>query len=209
MLTLCALVRIALAQTHWATKLTDGVEIEVDEEAAVIEGELTTFITITKPVFPADLLQDIIFTTSMIRQETPSIGTAKVLSRLKIAEDFITIPISWWDTQQSRRGVVNGIGSAIKFLFGTATDSEMQEVRVILDEMRRDQDTTLHWIDQFTVTINHTYGEIQINRDHINLLFKEVKGILSELNNGLSGVLRQIRMVRNQQAVSELVTQSY
>ena len=80
----------------------------------------------------------------MIRQEAPSIGTAIALSRFKIAEDFITIPISWWDTQQSRRGVVNGIGSAMKFLFGTATDSEMQEERVILDEMRRNQDTTLH-----------------------------------------------------------------
>ena len=45
-----------VAQTHWATKLTDGVEIEVNEKAAVIEGELTNVITITKPVFPADLL---------------------------------------------------------------------------------------------------------------------------------------------------------
>ena len=58
MLTVCALISIALAQAHWATKLTDGVEIEVGEEAAIIEGELTTFKTITKPVFPADLLQD-------------------------------------------------------------------------------------------------------------------------------------------------------
>ena len=143
----------------------------------------------------------------MIRQEAPTIGTAIALSRLKIAEDFITIPISLWDTQRRRRGVFNGIGSAMKFLFGTATDSEMQEVRVTLDEMRRNQDTTLHWIDQFTVTINHTYAEIQINRDHINLLIKEVKGIFSEVNNGLSGVLGQIRMVRNQQAIGELVTQ--
>ena len=32
------------------------------------------------------------------------------------------------------------------------------------------QDTTLYWIDQFTVAINHSYKEIQINRDHINFL---------------------------------------
>ena len=53
--------------------------------------------------------------------------------------------------------MVNGIGSAMKFLFGTATDREMQEVQVILDEMRRNQDTTPHSIDQFTLAINHTY----------------------------------------------------
>ena len=49
MLTLCLLISMALAHTNWATKLTDGIEIEVDEETAVIEGELTTFITVTKP----------------------------------------------------------------------------------------------------------------------------------------------------------------
>ena len=48
---------------------------------------------------------------------------------------------------------------------------------------------------------------IHLNRDHINILIKEVRCIISELNNGLSSVLRQIRMVHNQQAISELVTQ--
>ena len=58
--------------------------------------------------------------------------------------------------QQGSRGVVNGIGYATQFLFGTAADTGMQEVRVLLDEMSRKQDTTLHWIDQFTGAINHS-----------------------------------------------------
>ena len=73
--------------------------------------------------------------------------------------------------------------------------SKRREVRVIVDEMRRNQDTTLHWIDQFKVAINHTYEEIQINRDHINILIKEVESIFTELNNSLSGVQRQTQMV--------------
>ena len=43
MLMLCALISIAMTQAHCATKLTDGVEVKVDEGTAVIEGELNYF----------------------------------------------------------------------------------------------------------------------------------------------------------------------
>ena len=78
----------------------------------------------------------------------------------------------------------------MRFLFGTATDSELKEVKLVLEEMQRNQDTTLLWIDHFPIAINHTYDEVQINKNHINLLIKEVQGISSELQNGLSVVLR-------------------
>ena len=93
MFKLCLFISMAFGHTHWATKLADGFEMEVDEDTAIIEGELTIFITITKPEFPADLLQDIMKTMAIIRQMAPSMGTAIALSRLNIAKGSITIPI--------------------------------------------------------------------------------------------------------------------
>ena len=207
MFTLYLFLATTRSTNQWAHKLIDGVEIEVDEETAIIQGEPTTYITITKPEYPIALLQNIKAGIKILEADTSTPWSVIAVSRLHVAEQFITTPVSWWTPPRTRRGVVNGVGHAMRFLFGTATDSELKEVKLVLEEMQRNQDTTLLWIDQFTIAINHTYEEAQINRNHINLLIKEVQGISSELQNGLSGVLRQIRMVRNQQAVSEIVTQ--
>ena len=207
MFTLYLFLATTRSTNQWAHKLIDGVEIEVDEETAIIQGELTTYITITKPEYPIALLQNIKASIKILEADTFTPWLVIAVSRLHVAEQFITTPVSWWTPPRTRREVVNGVGHAMRFLFGTATDSELKEVKLVLEKMQRNQDTTLLWIDQFTIAINHTYEEVQININHINLLIIEVQGISSELQNGLSGVLRQIRMVRNQQAVSEIVTQ--
>ena len=207
MFTIFLFLTITYTTGQWAHKLTDGIEIEIDEETVIIQGELTTFITITKPEYPSILLRNIQDLMAILRTETSHPWAVIALSTLQIAEEHITTPISWWQPNRNKRGIVNGVGNAMQFLFGTATDSELKEVQFVLAAMERNQEATVQWIDHLTVAINHTYTEIQINRDQINALIKEVRGIFTELNNGLSGVLRQIRMVRNQQATSDTVTQ--
>ena len=205
--TLLLLLTAVQLTEQWARKLPDGVEITVDKETAIIQGEWTIFITITKPNFPDYLLKGITQLIQRVNSTTINTWATVAMSRLQLAANVVSTPVSWWNPKRRRRGVINGIGHAMNFLFGTATEDELRDVKDILNEIQKEQGAITQWIDQFTVVINHTYTEIQTNRNHLNKLAAEIEGIATELNSGLAGLLRQIRIVRGRQAISEMITQ--
>ncbi len=70
-----------------------------------------------------------------------------------------------------RRGLINVIGHGLKELFGPATESDVSDnMKQMVRELADQQGRIVSHLDKFTTIINHTYDEIQINREHLNLL---------------------------------------
>ena len=87
-------------------------------------------------------------------------------------------PQQWWTRRrnQEKRGLVDGIGGALNFLFGTATD-----VQNIVKGFAESQGEVIQRLNEFTVIVNHTYDEVQANRDQIMLFVTDYKNLLEKM----------------------------
>jgi len=74
------------------------------------------------------------------------------------------------------------------YLFGTATDDQVKGLQETVQQLADSQQRILTQFDQFTSILNHTYDEIQMNRQQIAVL----NGKLSQLTVAIHGDLGRI-----------------
>jgi hypothetical protein len=67
-------------------------------------------------------------------------------------------------TTRSRRGLIDGVGLITQSLFGLATDADVKEVRVKVEENRRMLQEVTHWSSEWTSVVNATFHLARENR---------------------------------------------
>jgi len=192
------------ADPKWIQKITDGLELETDEHCFVIAGEWTVLIAIDEPQPPPGVwrflrdLQLAITRNSLLNQYAPG-----WLGRLRGLRSKVDNPERWWRndqfparTQRNRRGLINAAGHVFKFLFGTATEDEVEDIKRVVREFERRQGRMLTMMGEFTTIVNHTYDEIQTNRDQLNLLAQTVRSLTGRLTSELSFLHQRLKMLR-------------
>ncbi len=127
------------------------------------------------------------------------------MARLKGMEKAIQSPRRWWRTMRNnrnqegpdlrvRRGLVDAVGHAFKFLFGSATDDEVQDIKRVVGLLAQKQDRMLSLMSEFTTVINHTYDEIQTNRNQLNSVRTTLYNLSRRLDSDLSSIVKRIRI---------------
>lgn len=183
---LAALTHLTIA-TPWITEIRDGLDLEIDSRTKVIQGEWTVLITLDEPVPPIVLL-NYIEALLTLTNEVPRLSqwTAGWTSRLLAVRDQCTNPRRWWlpPNQQlrTRRGLVNAVGHALNFLFGTATEEEVADVHHLVNQLQVKQERIVTLLSQFSTVINHTYDEIQTNRDQLNRINWHLSALTHDIN---------------------------
>ena len=89
---------------------------------------------------------------------------------------------------RSRRGLIDAIGHGLHFLFGTATDDDVEDIQKLVENLAANQSRIFNQMAQFTTIINHTYDKIQANRDRINLITKRMTSALQDIDGQLRGL---------------------
>jgi ABC-type transporter Mla subunit MlaD len=84
------------------------------------------------------------------------------------------------------------------FLFGTATEDEVEDVREVVRDLASNQGRLIHQLNHFTTIINHTFDEIQANRNRINTITRQLNTMVRDINDklqNLAACLHRLTMV--------------
>lgn len=195
----------ASAATDWIMPLPDGLKVQIDPDIYVVEGEWTVLITIDEPQPPPELGRLVQRTRNAINFLKGDAAAylqpyqADWHTRLRDIDKECATPQRWWrrrqETTRKRRGLINAIGSAMNYLFGVATDDQLDDLRDTIRELASNQQRLVNQFDQFTSVLNHTYDEIQANRHQINLISHKLRQLSAILHRDLSHVLQQVKLL--------------
>ena len=195
---LCTLLLILYtpaASANWIKPLPDGLKVTTDNDVNVVRGEWTVLITIEEPRPPRDLFKLVQRTRTSINLFRGDLAAytrpyqANWHVRLREIEKECETPHRWWrrqDGARRRRGLIDGIGSALNYLFGVATDDQIGQIQETIRDMSENQKRIVNYIDQFTSVLNHTYDEIQANRNQINVLNQKLRDLASVMRSDMS-----------------------
>lgn len=178
----------------WLRHIPDGLDVKVDNEVYVVEGEWTVVITIDEPRPPAELLNFVhgLLALPQFRGRTTSINSwvPNWKTRLRRVLTECSEPRRWWRTQNSRqrRGLLDIVGQGMSFLFGTATDADLDDVRRLVSKLATNQSRIFNQLAQYTTVINHTYDEIQMNRDQINQIASRMATLMQDVDKRIRGL---------------------
>lgn len=89
-------------------------------------------------------------------------------------------------TLRIKRGLFDFIGDVSNKLFGTATQSELNEIRKMIVHSRSQQQDIVHFVNTLSTVVNKTYTEVSANRIQIN----QVQRALSVLEEKLDRVMK-------------------
>ena len=183
----------------WIQPVTDGLQIETDDQASVLAGEWTILITIDEPQPPQDIQP---FIERFRRELDRSHSAFKPYIhhwRARLAEIGVSIrsPRCWFRTSKHNISpgssprdtrAIRFVGSVMKHWFGLATQSDVRGVQQAVQVLQSKQNRLVHLMHQFTTVINHTYDEIQTNRRQINLLTTAHNNLTARTAEELKGI---------------------
>lgn len=93
----------------------------------------------------------------------------RLTARNKEDADDVTIPTHH---QRVRRGLFDVVGKTASWLFGTATEEEVDQIKKSLELVKNEQTITKHFQDQLLTVVNTTRRYVQENRLDIQNLAK-------------------------------------
>ena len=71
---------------------------------------------------------------------------------------------------RSSRAALPFVGTALSYLFGTATEGNLKQLRLALSSLRDSQAKTIHVVSESILLVNKTRPQVRENRDAINSL---------------------------------------
>ena len=133
-------------------------------------------------------------------------------------QDYATLYRPDTESRKSR-SLLPFVGSALKFLFGTSTESDLTEVKHNVIQLRKNQKTILHVVEHSISILNMTRHEVSENRiainnlitvqnkleTHLQLITGRIEQQLNELQN-YAVLYNHITLVINQ--IKELIVMS-
>ena len=86
-------------------------------------------------------------------------------------------------TTRSRRGVINGIGSVMKFLFGTMDDDDLQAINSKINSLDNQSDVLVHVEDEKLTYIKKLTSEVDENSKAIKSIASTLKSTIEEVKS--------------------------
>ena len=83
--------------------------------------------------------------------------------------------------KRERRSVIPIVGDMLSFLFGTTSESDLEDIRGNINRLDQNQNTIKHVMEQSLSILNISRTEIGENRGRINKLYGSMKTISNEL----------------------------
>lgn len=210
-LCLCGLLCLSLTvlvDSTWITNLPDGLDLETDEDVYVVAGQWSVLITIDPPRPSTQYIAYLLQFERTLMDKKGELGTIPWLpswmQRLKMLYKQCFTPRRWWrvSSEQSkellyrpRRGLIDVVGEGMKFLFGSATSRDIDQIRRLVANLTATQQRILTQVEQFTTIINHTYDEIQVNRDQINIISQNLHNLSAWAYDALQGMNARIKLM--------------
>ena len=84
-----------------------------------------------------------------------------------LVTDVLEDTIPRGTNNRDKRGLINLGGHFAKWMFGTATDEDVQKLRAIIEETRGNQEQIVHHIGELITVVNHSQAEAVKDRDYI------------------------------------------
>jgi hypothetical protein len=112
---------------------------------------------------------------------------------------------------QRRRGLLNFGGHILKFLFGTATVSEVQKVHSILSRIDHKNNYVIHAVEEQLTLLCTVAGRARQNTLDLVAADKALKGTMSQMiriNHTIRGELHQARRIMEAQGDISIVRRS-
>lgn len=99
-------------------------------------------------------------------------------------------------SQRPKRGLVDGIGSALKFLFGTLDDDDYQTLNSKLEQLDHTSDTLIHVQTDRLTYVKKLTTEVDNNSKAIQLIINTVKSTVEEVNNITLSIVTEIHQLQ-------------
>jgi hypothetical protein len=99
---------------------------------------------------------------------------------------------------------LDGIGIFAGWLFGLSTEGDLNEVRHLVDLTRQKQKEIVHHINEMTTVLNHTFKEIQVNRDRIKRVSRAIYAIIPVVNELILGAQQTANAIKNLATAAEI-----
>ena len=115
-------------------------------------------------------------------------------SRLALLAEYDDYATLYHPHTRKRRSLLPFVGSALKFLFGSATEKDIDEVKHNVVQLRENQKTIIHVIEHSISIINMTRHEVSKNRIAINNLIT----VQNKLENHLKMITGRIEKQLNE-----------
>ena len=161
--------------------LPNGLIVTKHEDTRLIAAECEVLIVLEAPAWPA-MFDDMI--RKVWRQITriPD-GDVLMVHDKEMWMRRLSKLTSKLNRSRSRvkRGLFNFIGEASRSLFGTATVRDVQQIRRIIRDMKKNGATATHRINELLLVMNHSNIDIQINRNRINLVSQRINKLSDKM----------------------------
>ena len=184
--------------------------MKVDNQTYVVQGEWTVLITIDEPRPAAELANFIQqLRVEISRQTMMARWMPHWQSRLDAVEDQCQNPRRWWlrGRTRQRRGVIDGVGDALHYLFGTATDDVVADIHQAVEKLAQNQGRLIHQFSDFTTIVNHTYDEIQANRDQLDLLSIALYNLSAVVDDRVRSLMERVYQQEARANIEEVLYQ--
>jgi hypothetical protein len=92
---------------------------------------------------------------------------------------------------RNRRGILDFVGGALNFLFGTATEDQVKECQTYIQKLHHRQERVVHLTEKLITVVNQTYEEVRKNRQQITQLWtylSHVSATISKLTEAVTSI---------------------
>ena len=187
-------VLLTAVNTSDIIPLPDGLLVTGRSRLKVQVAEWTVLVTLDQPKVDTTMLSQYELIKSNINKartfHTVTRGEANQwIQRLdrkqRTLQNLITATVHGSTDRRVKRGVINLGGSFLQWLFGTATDADIQACRRLIEITRIQQKLLVHVSDKLVTVVNHTRNNVIENREQINAIRHYLSDTLSNRVNRL------------------------
>ena len=169
----------------------DGLVVTTEDDVHAVTSYWKLVVTLEEPPHPTDVLEYATNLLTVIKNVNIT-GTFKSswLSRIhQVRYRLTSLPdsrtrMSTYVKTDSRvkRGLFDFVGHISHALFGTATEEEVQETRLMIEKMHSNNDAVTHVVQDLVTIVNKTQENTIVNRVRLNELTKRQIAMTAFLN---------------------------
>lgn len=169
-------------------RLPDGLLVHRGEDVLIEKATWSVLIALDKPELPDRLGDKLLAVESALRLICANLSSSEYGSwrtrltqvKMKLTPEYL-FDNRYRLKSRNRRGLFNFIGLISHHLFGTATDTEIQRLRLTLEKTMKDNLAISHAVNDFVTVVNQTQVHVQENRNMINRLSAKTSHILRNI----------------------------
>lgn len=131
-----------------------------------------------------------------IKDLVPHYEISQLRTSLQITKQEIDNLKLLLPTTRARRGVINGIGSVLKFLFGTMDDDDLQTLNSKINNLDDQSDVLVHVEDEKLTYMKKLTGEVDENSKAIKTIAGILKSTITEIKTTNFSIWTEITQLK-------------